>query len=58
MDTQVDPSIFRAYDIRGVVGQTLDPQVARLVGQAGSLMPSAACARSSSAATGACPARS
>jgi len=39
MDTQVDPSIFRAYDIRGVVGQTLDPQVARLVGQAvGSLM--------------------
>lgn len=39
VDTQVDPSIFRAYDIRGVVGQTLDPQVARLIGQAvGSLM--------------------
>ncbi|HWU75117.1 MAG TPA: phosphomannomutase/phosphoglucomutase [Rhodanobacter sp.] len=29
----VDPSIFRAYDIRGVVGKTLDKQVARLLGQ-------------------------
>ena len=39
VDVHVDPSIFHAYDIRGVVGQNLDPQVARLVGQAvGSLM--------------------
>ena len=39
VDVHVDPSIFRAYDIRGVVGQDLDPQVARLVGQAvGSLL--------------------
>ena len=35
----LDPSIFRAYDIRGIVGQTLDAGVAELVGQAvGSLM--------------------
>ncbi|MDR7194509.1 phosphomannomutase/phosphoglucomutase [Luteimonas terrae] len=35
----LDPSIFRAYDIRGVVGTTLDAGVAELVGQAvGSLM--------------------
>ncbi len=30
----VDPSIFRAYDIRGVVGDTLTPSVARAIGQA------------------------
>jgi len=30
----LDRSIFRAYDIRGVVGQTLDADVARLIGQA------------------------
>ena len=30
----VDRSIFRAYDIRGVVGQTLNEDVARLIGQA------------------------
>jgi len=30
----VDPSIFRAYDIRGVVGQTLTTGVARLIGRA------------------------
>jgi len=36
---QLDPGIFRAYDIRGVIGQTLDPGVAQLIGQAiGSLM--------------------
>ena len=36
---EIDPSIFRAYDIRGVVGETLDAEVARLIGQAiGSLM--------------------
>jgi phosphomannomutase/phosphoglucomutase len=35
----VDRSIFRAYDIRGVVGTTLDRGVAELIGQAiGSLM--------------------
>ncbi len=38
--TQLDPtvpldrSIFRAYDIRGVLGKTLDPGIARLIGQA------------------------
>jgi phosphomannomutase/phosphoglucomutase len=37
--SHVDRSIFRAYDIRGVVGQTLDEGVARLIGQAvGTLM--------------------
>jgi phosphomannomutase/phosphoglucomutase len=30
----VDRSIFRAYDIRGVVGKTLNEDVARLIGQA------------------------
>ncbi|MHA6205600.1 phosphomannomutase/phosphoglucomutase [Dyella soli] len=35
----VDPSIFRAYDVRGVVGQSLNKDVARLLGQAiGSVM--------------------
>ncbi|QIL19625.1 phosphomannomutase/phosphoglucomutase [Thermomonas sp. HDW16] len=35
----IDRGIFRAYDIRGVVGQTLDTGVAELIGQAiGSLM--------------------
>jgi phosphomannomutase/phosphoglucomutase len=35
----VDPSIFRAYDIRGIVGKTLSRDVAYLLGQAiGSLM--------------------
>jgi phosphomannomutase/phosphoglucomutase len=37
--TSVDRSIFRAYDIRGVIGKTLDEGVARLIGQSvGSLM--------------------
>ena len=31
---QVDRGIFRAYDIRGIVGQSLDRQVAELIGQA------------------------
>src|SRR5690606_19155758 len=31
---QVDPGIFRAYDVRGVVGKALDIDVARLLGQA------------------------
>lgn len=30
----MDRSIFRAYDIRGVVGKTLDADTARLIGQA------------------------
>ena len=30
----LDRSIFRAYDIRGIVGQTLDANIARLIGQA------------------------
>ncbi|MGO4550813.1 phosphomannomutase/phosphoglucomutase [Lysobacter sp. 2RAF19] len=35
----IDKSIFRAYDIRGIVGKTLDTSVAELIGQAiGSLM--------------------
>ena len=36
---RIDRGIFRAYDIRGVVGQTLDAGVAELIGHAvGSLM--------------------
>src|SRR5690606_24225318 len=35
----LDPGIFRAYDIRGIVGQTLDIGVAEAIGRAvGSLM--------------------
>ncbi|HET9024110.1 MAG TPA: phosphomannomutase/phosphoglucomutase [Burkholderiaceae bacterium] len=35
----IDKGIFRAYDIRGIVGQTLDMGVAELIGQSvGSLM--------------------
>ena len=35
----VDDGIFRAYDIRGVVGQSLDPGIAQLIGHAiGSVM--------------------
>ncbi len=35
----IDRGIFRAYDIRGIVGQTLDPGVAELIGHAvGTLM--------------------
>lgn len=32
--TTLSKSIFKAYDIRGIVGQTLDAQVARQIGQA------------------------
>jgi phosphomannomutase/phosphoglucomutase len=31
---KVDPAIFRAYDVRGVVGKSLTKDVARLLGQA------------------------
>ncbi|WP_082578462.1 phosphomannomutase/phosphoglucomutase [Lysobacter sp. Root690] len=35
----IDGGIFRAYDIRGVVGQTLDPGIAELIGHSiGSVM--------------------
>lgn len=38
-DVALDPGIFRAYDIRGVVGKQLTPQVAARIGQAiGSVM--------------------
>ncbi|AER54664.1 phosphomannomutase/phosphoglucomutase [Pseudoxanthomonas spadix] len=38
-EVSVDPGIFRAYDIRGVVGKTLSVPVAELIGQAiGSVM--------------------
>ena len=30
---QVDPSIFKAYDIRGIVGVTLTEETARAVGR-------------------------
>ena len=36
---QVDPTIFRAYDVRGVVGKTLDKDVSHALGQSiGALM--------------------
>ena len=39
MRVQVDPTIFRAYDVRGVVGKTLDKDVAHALGQSiGALM--------------------
>ena len=39
MNSPVDPAslpdeIFKAYDIRGIVGQTLSPHIARMIGQA------------------------
>ncbi len=34
IDVDVDPGIFRAYDIRGVVGQSLDRDVAYAIGAA------------------------
>ena len=27
------PEIFKAYDIRGVVGKTLTPEIVRMIGQ-------------------------
>ena len=30
---ELSPSIFKAYDIRGVVDKTLDPSIAKLIGQ-------------------------
>ena len=32
--TEVSPDIFRAYDIRGIVGETLTPQVVETIGRA------------------------
>ncbi len=41
----VDPGIFRAYDIRGVIGKTLDAGVAEAIGRAvGSVMQEQGCA--------------
>ena len=34
VEVQLEPGIFRAYDIRGVVGRELTPQVAAWIGQA------------------------
>jgi phosphomannomutase/phosphoglucomutase len=31
---QLSPSIFKAYDIRGIIEETLDPSIAKLIGQA------------------------
>ena len=31
---QLSPSIFKAYDIRGIIDETLDPSIAELIGQA------------------------
>jgi len=31
---QLSPSIFKAYDIRGIIDETLSPQIAKLIGQA------------------------
>ena len=55
--SQISQSIFKAYDIRGIVGKTLDADVARSIGQAfGSAVAQAGRATpSSSAATAACP---
>ena len=56
---QIDASIFKAYDIRGVVGKTIDETFAEHLGRAfGS--EARGCRReapSRSAATGACRAR-
>jgi len=34
MSTSVDPSIFKAYDVRGVYGETMNTETAYLVGRA------------------------
>jgi len=34
LTVDVPDSIFRAYDIRGVVGDTLTPDIVRIIGQA------------------------
>ena len=31
---QLSPSIFKAYDIRGIIDETVDPSIAKLIGQA------------------------
>ena len=31
---QLSPSIFKAYDIRDIIDETLDPSIAKLIGQA------------------------
>ena len=40
----LNPEIFKAYDIRGIVGKTLTPAIVRVIGQAlGSLARESAC---------------
>ncbi|NEX59632.1 phosphomannomutase/phosphoglucomutase, partial [Noviherbaspirillum sp. 17J57-3] len=34
MTLDISQSIFKAYDIRGIIGKTLDASVARRIGQA------------------------
>ena len=54
----IDPTIFKAYDIRGIVGKTLTADVVRAVGRAVASEAKLPARRpSSSAATAACPAR-
>jgi len=31
---QLSPSIFKAYDIRGIINETVDPSIAKLIGLA------------------------
>ena len=53
---QVAPEIFKAYDIRGIVGKTLTAPVVRAIGQAlGTLARERGATRSPSAATAGCP---
>jgi len=33
MTTRLPPEIFKAYDIRGIVGKTLTPDIVRAIGQ-------------------------
>ena len=35
MSMKIAPEIFKAYDIRGIVGRTLTPEIAGLIGRDG-----------------------
>ena len=56
-DATLPPEIFKAYDIRGIVGSTLTPEIVRAVGQALGIARAGTRTRhaSSSAATAGCP---
>jgi phosphomannomutase/phosphoglucomutase len=59
MNAPLPAEIFKAYDIRGIVGKTLTADIVRRIGHGlGSLASSAASARSRSAVTAACRDRS